>query len=401
MLKRSLQHKLDMALKISPAVLLSGSRQIGKSTLSLELYENYLTFDDGDLKLQAKENPKGFLKNIDKPICLDEIQKAPNILEYIKIEIDKNRKNGDFLLTGSANILDNKEVNDTLAGRIIELTLYPLSLKEKHKKHKENVVNKLFAMDFKTKKIDYYDDLISHIIDGGYPEILRLKTAMEKALWFSSYISTYIERDARDLGEIRDIDSFTKFVNVIASRSGTILNKSNLSADIGTTDRTIENYLGILQRIYQGFLVRPYFENIGKQFVKSPKFYLGDTGVLTHFLKIKTKQELFDSHYKGAIFETFIFNELLKHISFADEDIELFHYRTNDKKEIDFILSNGTTIIAIEVKSSSSITKSDFKHIIDFQNRTKKRVIGILFYTGDYTIELDDNLVAIPMSYFF
>lgn len=400
MLQRSIEKKLKTALKISPSVLLSGARQIGKSTLSLSLYDNYMTFDDGDLKLQAKENPKGFLKNIKKPICLDEIQKVPNILEYIKIDIDNDRKNGNFLLTGSANILDNKEVKDTLAGRIIELALYPLSMKEKKKKPDENIIQKLFNKNFKVKKYDYYDELISHILDGGYPEILKLSTPMEKSLWFSSYISTYIERDARDLGEIRDIDSFIKFVNVISTRSANILNKSNLSSAIGTTDKTIENYLGILQRIYQGFLVKPYFENTGKQFIKSPKFYIGDTGVLTHFLKIKNKQELLDSHYCGAVFETFVFNELLKHIGFSDENIEIFHYRTNDKKEIDFILKNGNKAIAIEVKSSSNIKKNDFKHIVDFQQRSKNEIHGIIFYAGDHVIELSDDLTAVPMSFF-
>ena len=399
MLKRTIEKKLKTALKISPVVLLSGARQIGKSTLSLSLYENYLTFDDGELKLQAKENPKGFLRQIDKPICLDEIQKAPNILEQIKIEVDLERKNGDFLLTGSANILDNKEVKDTLAGRIIELSLYPLSAKEKSDKAEESISKKLFSKDFKTKKEDYYDKLIKHILDGGYPEVLKLETAMEKSLWFSSYISTYIERDARDLGEIRDTDSFIKFVNIISSRSGTIINRSNLSVAIGITDRTVENYLGILQRVYQGFLLKPYFENIGKQFVKSPKFYLGDSGLLCHFLKTRTKDDLLNSHYCGAIFETFVFSELQKDIAYSDTSIDMYHYRTSDKKEIDFILKDGQKTVAIEVKSSSTIQKSDFKHIIDFQNRSEEEVIGVIFYTGDYTIELSENLVAIPMSF--
>ncbi len=400
MLKRFIQNRLQTALEISPAVLLSGARQIGKSTLSLSLYENYLTFDDGDLKLQVKENPKGFLKYIDKPICLDEIQKAPNLLEYIKIDIDNNRVNGSFLLTGSANILDNKEVKDSLAGRIIELSLYPLSIKEKNQKKDDDLIQKLFNGDYRVKKYDYYDELLAHIVEGGYPEMLKLSTPMQRSLWFSSYISTYIERDARDMGEIRDLDSFIKFVNVIATRSGTILNISNLSSDVCIANKTTQNYLGILAKIYQGFLVKPYYENIGKQFIKSPKFFLGDTGLLCHFLKIKTTKELLDSQYKGAIFETFIFDELLKHMSFSQELTDIYHYRTSDKKEIDFILKNGKKTLAIEIKSSSSIKKSDFKHIIEFQEKSKEEVIGLVFYTGENTMELSDRLVAIPMSLF-
>ncbi|WP_198265496.1 ATP-binding protein [sulfur-oxidizing endosymbiont of Gigantopelta aegis] len=370
MLARSITKKLELALKISPVILLSGARQIGKSTLSLSLFKNYLTFDDGELKLQAKENPKGFLRMIDKPICLDEIQKAPLLLEYIKINVDQNRTNGDFLLTGSANILDNKEVKDTLAGRIIELVLYPLSVKEKNKRENDNIVDNLFKHEFRVDTYDYYDQLIQHILSGGYPEMLKLQAGMEKSLWFSSYISTYIERDARDLGEIRDIDSFIKFVNVLSTRSACILNKSNLSTQIGITNKTTKNYLAILQRIYQGFLVKPYFESIGKQFIKSPKFYLGDTGLLTHFVKIETKKELLNSHYCGAVFETFVMTELQKHLSYSHHEYDLYHYRTNDAKEI------------------------------DFQNNSKQDIIGIIFYTGDRTIELSDKLVAIPMSFF-
>lgn len=400
MLTRSITEKLKTALKISPVILLSGARQIGKSTLSLSLFDNYLTFDDGELKLQAKENPKGFLRTLDKPVCLDEIQKAPLLLEYIKIIVDQKRENGDFLLTGSANILDNNEVKDTLAGRIIELVLYPLSVKEKTNQAKDNIVDKLFNHDFKVSTYDYFDQLIEYILSGGYPEMLKLKPGLEKSLWFSSYISTYIERDARGLGEIRDIDSFIKFVNVISSRSAGILNKSSLSAQIGITNKTTENYLAILQRIYQGFLVKPYFENIGKQFIKSPKFYLGDTGLLTHFIKIETKNDLLSSHYCGAVFETFVFTELQKHLSYSNQEYNLYHYRTNDAKEIDFILKYQSKIIAIEVKSSANIQKTDFKHIIDFQSKSKLEVIGVIFYTGERTIELSDKLVAIPMSYF-
>lgn len=401
MLDRSITKKLKVALKISPVILLSGARQIGKSTLSLSLFDNYLTFDDGELKLQAKENPKGFLRTLEKPVCLDEIQKAPLLLEYIKINVDQNRKNGDFLLTGSANILDNKGVKDTLAGRIIELVLYPLSVKEKNNLKNDNIVDKLFNHDFKVDTYDYYDRLIEHILSGGYPEMLKLKAGLEKSLWFSSYISTYIERDARDLGEIRDIDSFIKFVNVISTRSGCLLNKSSLSTQIGITNKTTENYLAILQQIYQVFLVKPYFENIGKQFIKSPKLYLGDTGLLTHFVKIETPKDLLESHYCGAVFETFVMTELQKHLSYSHHEYNLYHYRTNDAKEIDFILKYQSKIIAIEVKSSASVNKSDFKHIIDFQKKSKQEsVIGVIFYTGDRTIELSDTLIAIPMSYF-
>jgi predicted AAA+ superfamily ATPase len=399
MKRRTLESILKIALDTFPVVLLNGARQVGKSTLALENFKNYLTFDDGELRLYAKENPKGFLKNLDLPICLDEIQKVPTLLEYIKIQVDSNRENGNFLLTGSSNILDHKESKDTLAGRLCELRLHPLSSKEKNDKTNENVIEKILQRNFKLPKKDYSKEVIEHIIDGGYPEILSLQ-GMAKDLWFSSYVSTYIERDARDLADIRDIDSFIKFVNILATKSATILNKSNLSSDVGIKDITTQNYLSIISRIYQVTLLRPYFANIGKQFVKSPKVFFNDTGVLCSILKLNTKKKLLNSPYSGQVFETYIFSELQKHISYLKKQASMYHYRTNDKKEIDFIIEVEDKLLAIEVKQSSSIQKSDFKHIIDLQNKSEKNCLGIVFYNGDMTIELDDDLVAIPFGMF-
>lgn len=399
MKRRTLETILKIALDTFPVVLLNGARQVGKSTLALEKFKNYLTFDDGELRLYAKENPKGFLKNLELPICLDEIQKVPTLLEYIKMHIDSNRVNGDFLLTGSSNVLDHKESKDTLAGRLCELQLHPLSSKEKNDKSDENIIEKLLGRDFKLPKKDYTDEVYQHILDGGYPEILEL-SGLSKELWFKSYIATYIERDARDLADIRDIDSFIKFVNILASRSGTILNKSSLSNDIGIKDITTENYLSIISRIYQATLLKPYFVNIGKQFVKSPKVFFNDTGVLCSLLRINSQEQLLSSPYSGQVFETFVFSELQKHLSYLQTSSQIFHYRTNDKKEIDFIIEIENQLLAIEVKQSSSVTKDDFKHIIDLQTRYDKKTLGVVFYNGEMVIEFSDDLVAIPIGYF-
>ena len=399
MKKRTLESTLEIALKTFPVVLLNGARQVGKSTLALDNFKNYLTFDDGELRLNAKENPKGFLKNLELPICLDEIQKVPTILEYIKMHIDSNRVNGNFLLTGSSNVLDHKDSKDTLAGRLCELRLHPLSSKEKNDKPNENVIEKLLNRDLKLAKKDYSDEIINHIIDGGYPEILELE-GLSKDLWFKSYIATYIERDARDLADIRDIDSFIKFVNILATRSGTILNKSSLSNDIGIKDITTDNYLSIINRIYQATLLRPYFINIGKTFVKSPKVFFNDTGVLCSLLRINSKEQLLNSPYSGQIFETYVFCELQKHLSYLQKSSQMFHYRTNDKKEIDFIIEIDNEILAIEIKQSSSVKKDDFKHIIDLQNKIDKKCLGIVFYNGDMVVEFSDDLVAIPFGVF-
>ncbi|MDD2450806.1 MAG: ATP-binding protein [Sulfurovum sp.] len=399
MKKRTLESLLDVALHTFPVVLLNGARQVGKSTLALKKFQNYLTFDDGELRLYAKENPKVFLKNLEFPICLDEIQKVPTLLEYIKIHIDAHRVNGNFLLTGSSNVLDHKESKDTLAGRLCELRLHPLSSKEKNGKPHANIIEKLLMRDYKVPKKEYSDAVYEHILDGGYPEILEL-SGLAKELWFKSYVATYIERDARDLADIRDIDSFIKFVHVLASRSATLLNKSSLSNEIGIKDITTDNYLSIISRIYQATLLKPYYVNIGKQFVKSPKVFFNDTGVLCSLLKIHTKEQLLNSPYSGQVFETYIFCELYKHISYMQKSAQMFHYRTNDKKEIDFIIEVDNELFACEVKQSSSVKKEDFKHIIDLKSRYDKKCLGVVFYNGDTVIEFSDDLVALPFGIF-
>ena len=400
MIKRSIAPLLETALEISPIVLLSGARQVGKSTLSSNFFKNYVTLDDVDLRVTAIENPKGLINRVEKPICIDEIQKAPNLLEAIKIDVDKERINGSYLLTGSANLLDMKKTKDTLAGRIIELSLYPLSAKEKNNKPTQNVVDMLFNRDFSCEKIDS-KVIEESIILGGYPEILRLDSELKRRLWFSSYISTYIERDARELGEIREINNFFKFFNVIAPRTATLLNKSKIAKATTLKDSMVDNFLTILAQLYQVELVRPYSENIGKQFVKSPKLHMIDTGIACHMLRIKNSKTLNESHYKGQIYETFIFSELKKHISFAEDHTDIFHYHTNDKKEIDFILSRGEEMLAIEVKASHSVDKSDFKHIFDFQKSSTKNILGIVFYMGDVVLEIDEKNFAVPFGIFF
>lgn len=388
------------ALKISPVVLLKGARQVGKSTLALSFAKNYVVLDDVSVRVNAKNDPNLFIKTLPKPVCIDEIQKLPFLLEPIKLYVDTHRNNGDFLITGSANILDMRSAKDTLAGRIIEIMLHPFSQKEKNNKSHENVIDRLFERDFSIAPQES-SKIIEDIVHGSYPIASNLKTPLERKLWFASYISTYIERDARDMAELRDIDSFFRFVNIIAPRSSGMLNKSDISKEVGVRAETIENYLVILEQTFQINLLRPYFENIGKQFVKSPKLFLNDTGVMCYFLKITNSDDFYNSMYKGAIFETFVFNELSKHLSFCNTQTDIFHYHTNDKKEIDFILKRGDKIVAIEVKFSSSIDKSAFKHILDFQAKSNKEILGIVLYFGENTLYFEENLVAVPVSVFY
>ena len=406
MYKRSANLLLSEALEITPSVLLSGARQVGKSTLCLQLKQEYRVFDNLVERAAALHDPIGYIATLPKPITLDEIQKAPEVLEGIKLAIDKDRVNGTFLLTGSANVLDMKKAKDTLAGRIIEIPMWPLSQKEIHNKPDDNIVDRLFKTgisDLDTPSIPH-DQLMTAMVLGGYPEMLKIASERGRSLWFNAYISTYVERDIRDVGELRDLSAFIRLYNIIAPRSCGLVNKSDLAADAGLSEPTVNNYLSMLEMIYQVVLLKPYSANIAKRFIKSPKLYMTDSGLFCHLLDIRNGDDLLNSRHKGEVVETFVFSELLKHVGYSDAQPQFFHYRTTDKKEIDFILEKQNQIVAIEVKSSQSVKGSEFRHIADLQAKSKKPVLGIVLYTGENILSFGDEehqRYAVPLSVFF
>ena len=406
MYKRSVENILKEALEISPSVLLSGARQVGKSTLCLSLERDYRVFDNLTEREAALNDPAGYIDTLPKPIVLDEIQKVPEVLEGIKLNIDKERINGTFLLTGSANVLDMKKAKETLAGRIIEIPMWPLSQKELHFKADENIIDLLFSQGVeKLKSITMtYIELLTAIVNGGYPEIMKIHSERGRSLWFNAYISTYVERDIRDVGELRDISAFIRFFNIIAPRSCGLVNKSDLASDSNLSEPTVNNYLSMLEMIYQISLLHPYSSNVSKRFIKSSKLFMTDSGLFCHLLNIHSAEALINSQYKGDVVETFVYSELLKHIGYSHVQPQIYHYRTNDKKEIDFIVEKAGKIFAIEVKLSQNIKKDAFKHIIDFQKKSSSEVVGIVFYAGETVLSFGDEnhkRYALPLSVFF
>lgn len=402
MLKRTIENQIKDALKISPVVLIAGARQIGKSTLVSTFDREYIVMDDITQLDAAINDPQGYVERLEKPVTIDEIQKVPQLLTPIKFFVDKKRVNGEFLLTGSANILNLGKANDSLAGRLIELTMYPFTAKERNEEPNSNVVDMLFSTPINSLKYNKKNvvKVSQYILEGSYPIATQMPQHKDRFMWMNAYISTYIERDVRAIGELRDIDNFIRFFNILAPRSANILNKSDIANDAKLTNITVDNYLSLLEKVYQIHLLRPYFENIGKSFIKSPKVYLTDSGINSHVLNIGSVEELESSRYKGDIYETFVFAELLKHVNYSQNVMELFYYRTSDKKEIDFIVKKGEKILAIEVKSAKSVKKEDFKHIIDFQERSQRNVLGIVFYAGENIVGFSEKLFAIPLALF-
>ena len=399
-IKRAIRKELEEYLRYFPVLLISGARQVGKSTLALHLgIENYVTLDDINIFEMAKNNPKGFIESLKKPVIIDEAQRLPQLMITIKEYIDKNRINGEFILTGSASLKGFKDISDSLAGRIGIVELYPFSLKEKNRKD-ENIID-IFRDSLDSYVLKKYDsDISKDILDGGYPEITKIDSNKAKYLWFSSYIRTYIESDARELANIRNIDKFIKMYRLCMIRSGNLFNKNELQKEIGLDNRTFDSYFAVMEHTYQIEKLQPFFKNQLKRLIKTPKIYATDSGVLCHLLQIDSKDELEKSHYKGSIIETFIYDELLKANSSASKKVGLYYYRTSDKKEVDFILDYAQKIIAVEIKASSSVSRSDFKHIYHLQKEIPELFDkGIVLYGGDTILRLDENMYAVPFGF--
>ena len=399
MIDRIQQRSISESLDIFPVVLLTGARQVGKSTLAMSLEYSYVTLDNISRYDSAKFDPRRFVQELPRPVVIDEIQKVPELLPAIKEEVDRDRINGSFLLTGSANLLAFQQIADSLAGRMAILQLWPLTCGEICGNAATNPLDLLFTGEWSKKNPSKGDVLLSRILEGGYPEMQKISTERGRYLWFSSYVSTYIERDVRDIGELRHMDRFIHLINILASRSATLLNKAELSRTAGIEQKTLANYLGLLERVYQVGRLRPYCVNLGKRFTRAPKIYFSDTGVLCHMLGINSVSELQQSPYYGAVIETYVYAELLKALSYADRPMGLYHYRTTDRREIDFIVQRGDELVALEVKAAHTVTRRDFSHIDDLRGRIPGLKYGIVLYQGEDVIPFGENY-AVPISLF-
>jgi len=401
LINRTILKDLQEALAVFPVVLLCGARQVGKSTLVLSLCEHYITLDDITQLDGARADPKRFIQDLPRPIVIDEIQKAPELLPAIKEEVDRKRKNGDFLLTGSANLLGYKKVTESLAGRMGVMELLPLSCREMANRADANLADDLFSAEWPNNKTPQSSNLLlDSLLQGGYPELQRIHTQRGRNLWFSSYVSTYIERDVRDIGELRHIDRFIHLLNILAPRSATLLNKAELSRTAGIEQKTLTNYLSLLEMVFQIKRIQPYSTNLGKRFVKSPKLFFTDSGVLCHLLGLNSKETLRNSSHYGAILETFVFTELLKAVQYSESPTRLWHYRTSDQHEIDLLIERDGKVIPVEIKAAKTVRKKDFKHIEDLQSRNSTVKNGVIFYQGEQLVPFGKNYaMPIPMLF--
>lgn len=406
-IKRAISEILRSRVNTSKCTLIVGARQVGKSTLVKHEFSefNRANFDDRLTRLQAKEEPKLFFLNNPCPLFIDEVQKEGSILEEIKQIVDETEERGQFILSGSQKLELMKDASESLAGRVSIYELCGLSLREIH----HIAFNKHFVptdtyIKEREKELKSYGNIWTIIHTGSYPELYDVERDWQE--YYSSYVSTYLERDINELVSADSI-TFTKFLTAVAARTGEMLNYANIASEIGVSEPTIRSWISILERTGIVYLLQPYSANVLNRAIKTPKIYFRDTGLVCYLTRWLTADALKNSAVAGNMFETFMVSEILKSYSNEGKDyrFNIFYYRGKDKRasgenEIDLIIEENGVLYPIEIKMSGNpkasmgSTNQVLDKIID-----KKRGMGIILCLIDKKTYLRENLIALPINY--
>lgn len=392
-------------LKNRRVVLLSGPRQCGKTTLVRKVIADkdteFRTLDEKTMRDLAHTDPMRFVKHAKNTLIIDEIQREPELLLAIKQVVDEDTRFGQYLLTGSSNIQALPTVKESLAGRIGKVRLRPLSVGEVDGKEPD-FFEKAYQQDFFTKAYEVYDQeiLIKKSFRGGFPDAMILDR-QERMSWYRDYMGAILERDLQDIQKINRLDAMQKLIYVLASWSGKYMDISGIGAGLSIQRPTLESYINALELLYLIEKVPPWTKTDYGRVGKKEKIFMADTGLMSSILKWDIEQVSMDSDRLGKLFETFIFNELSVQIDVSDHLYTLYHYRDREKREIDFLVEREDgALLGIEVKSSSTAQKKDFKHLEWFRdNLAKDRpFIGIVLYTGEFSGSMGGDMWAVPMS---
>jgi predicted AAA+ superfamily ATPase len=365
MIKRDIEYTVEKLKSKYQVIVITGPRQSGKTTLSKKLFPSikYTNLEEIDIRDYAKKDPRGFLKYYGNNLIIDEIQRVPELLSYIQVEVDSNKKSF-FVLTGSNQFEMMSGVSQSLAGRCLVLKLLPFSINELKEKY---------------KKLDS-DTLI---LKGFYPRIYDKK--IEPSVFYSSYVSTYLERDLRLLINIKDLYTFQRFLKICAGRIGSIINLESIANDVGVSHTTIRAWLNILEASYIIFFLQPFYKNLSKRLIKSPKLYFYDVGLCCYLLGIENKEQLFRDPLRGALFENLVISEFLKLKYNSIRNFNMFFYRDSNGTEVDLFIQMGSKIIPFEIKSSKTFNEDFAKNIKKTYPLFKKEYVSpSVIYDGNF-----------------
>ena len=360
---RHTEQVIQRISKKKPVVIITGARQVGKTTMLQQLFDlNYVTMNTAGTRQSAIENPSLFFEHNKLPIIVDEIQKAPELFEYIKDIVDSKKMYGQFYLTGSQSFKLMQNVSESLAGRAGIVQMLGLSLREINKKQYYEPFKPTKEHIDQMKNVDRlgFDKLLEIIHKGSYPELYETETSLKDCNdYHNAYFQTYIEKDVKELINIKDEIAFIKFVKAVAARTGQQLNYASLAEICGKDEKTVKSWLSVLQANGLIYLLEPYFNNLNKRLIKSPKLYFLDTGLACYLLKWTTPMQLYEGAMWGQMFETFVIGEIIK--SYYNDGqimLPLYYYRDKEKNEIDLIIENAGTLYPCEIKTTSDPNKS-------------------------------------------
>ena len=406
-IERAITSVLKKRVTTSKCLLLTGARQVGKSTLVKHVFPEFhrANFDDRLTRLQAREEPKWFFLNNPRPLFIDEVQKEKSILEEIKQIVDDSDQRGEFILSGSQKLELMKGVSESLAGRVSVMELTGLSLREiKGISFNHHFIPSEEYLREREKELRPYSNIWKIIHKGSYPELYDVDRDWQD--YYSSYVATYLERDINEL-IAADSLTFTKFMTSVAARTGEMLNYANIAGEVGVSEPTIKNWISVLERTGIVYILQPYSSSALTRAIKTPKIYFRDTGLACYLTRWLSPETLMNSAVAGNMFETFVVSEILKSYSNEGRDyrFSIFYYRGKDKRssgenEIDLVIQEDGKLYPVEIKMTGN-PKADMgaaNQVLD-KIPDKKRGTGVILCLINKKTYLRENLIALPIEY--
>ena len=391
------------ALSDSPAVLLHGPRQCGKTTLARLVGDSmgygYISFDDDVARNAANADPAGFVAGLPEHAILDEVQRVPSLFTALKQEIDRRRAPGRFLLTGSSQVLLVPALADSLAGRMEILRLHPLSQGELFGGI-PNFLDDLFRGEFKTSTSQRLaDEMAERIACGGYPEALARPTSRRRANWYRNFIDTQLQRDVRDMARISTLAALPRLLTAAALQTAQLYNLSNMASLFQLSRPTIGDYVTLLERLFLVDRLPPWHANQLRRLVKTPKLHIGDTGLACALIGVGPRDLAQNRELLGQYLESFVFQELRRQSICQETPLEFFHYRDRDQVEVDIVIERGAREVAgVEVKAAATVTQSDFRGLRKLKKAAGDRfVAGVVVYDGEVGAGFGDGMFAVPI----
>lgn len=397
---REMGPRLGDAIRSMPVVVVSGMRQTGKTTMLAkdDIFKGreYFTLDDFTTIAAARQAPNRLLED-HRAITIDEVQRCPDLLIAIKADVDRDRKIGKFVLSGSSNLTLLAQVTESLAGRAIYMTLHPMTRREITGKIRRDAWLLRFLKDRRPPPVLGTPLNDEEILTGGMPSVV-LGNPRTIATWFTGFVQNYVERDVRQIAQITDLISFRTFAHLVAMHTGQILNVSSIARDADLPTATATRYLHILETSFLVHRLPPFLKNRSSRLIKAPKIYMTDSGLAAHMAGLSAKQSLLGDPLAGALLETYTLQNIIAILDAHVPSARVYYWHEQSRHEVDLVIEFEGSVFAIEIKSSARFSESDTKSLRAFMERTPKCVAGVVAYNGRTAAPVGENIWAVPLG---